>query len=706
MDNAIDCKGYKFHNERGYGTLYKTDSELYHARLKYLQRELTKLTKLNNMLKPQPSKKDEEKRKKEAEKEEEKRKKDAEKEEKNRQKELLKSETKEQKEKRLQENKAKTVFRREITTHLKKIRQEVASLVTKEFDIEQDEYDQIMLDPDSKVKSADHDALRAYFDSLPQCNQYFDSVGCDWADILKVASTLQILKEHMNVPISPELSHLIESLKRISSSSEAAVKVDKPNISESDTEMVVDKVKGINDEDEWDGSYSKTNDEVVENATSDNFINDARAELDRIQLHITKILSNNLSPALDLSGEDGAPINFPINQLTWIELARMSMLLHIVIESGENKDDYPFLIRGGKQMNYRSNKNICRAIRYRFTVKLKQDSIPNTTTNADVITVGDCNSENKLLSIAVANDSQVKLVDDLGLTSIADKYKNNETLQNEFNDDEDQLSSRIMNMSNDENEPDIYRRCCKVFLKIFEMNASKYLLWEYGGGGEENDYYEIIKTPIAFCDVASNIMSKRYGSDDNEIVKCFYRDMLQVPINCITYNSELLVVVAQAQKLIQAIHRHMDKWLLNSNIAIDACDNQHCLLSGNSLTAVGTNAPTNIVKCGRCSGIFCLNALDGLIGDVTRNPTFCLPTPDVMSNTSEEWVCVFCLKEDSSKLERSTRKNIFYIDEWGPSTFLPWLLNRKYTNLENIKEGTIESTIIEGLKIMVPKICF
>ena len=205
---------------------------------------------------------------------------------------------------------------------------------------------------------------------------------------------------------------------------------------------------------------------------------------------------------------------------------------------------------------------------------------------------------------------------------------------------------------------------------------------------------------MAFCDVASNIIAKKYGSDNKDIVNGFTRDMLQVPINCITYNSELLPVVANAQKLIQAIHRHADRWLHNQNLPIESCDNQHCFLSGNILSA-GPNNSFNNVKCGRCNGIFSLDALDKLISDISRNPTFCQPTHDVISITSEEWVCVFCLKEDSSIMQKSPQKNIFYIDEWGPSSFLPWLLNKKYTNLENIKDGTIESTIIEGLKIMV-----
>lgn len=702
MDNAIDCKSYKFHKERGYETIYRTDAESYEAKLKFLGKELSKSIRFNSMLKqPQPSKKEEEKRKKEAEKQ----KKEAEKEKKNKEREALKSETKEQKEKRMQEQKVKTVFRREITTNLKKVRQEVASLVTKEFDNEQDAYAQNKLDGEFKLKSADHDALRTYFDSLPHCHQFFDVVESDWADVLKVANTLQILQDHMDFPISSDLPQLIDSLKKISSSSSQAVaKVEKANAKVTDTDMAVDD--GVNNEDEWDGSYTKSNaNEDVKEMTND-CSEDARAQLDRIYLHIAKLLSTNLGPALDFI-DDGTALALPINQLTWIELARMSMLLHIVIESGENKDDYPFLIRGGKQMNFRSNKNICRAVRYRFTVRLKHGNVADADKKTDTITFGDCNSENKLLSMSMANVEQVKLVDNIDPISTADKYKNNESLQNEFNDDEEQLSSRIMSMSSDENESDTYRRCCKVFLKILEMSASKHLLWEYGGGGgEENDYYEIIKNPMAFCDVATNILVKKYGSDEKEIITCFYRDMLQVPINCITYNSELLIVVAQAQKLIQAIHRHMDRWLLNSNLPIESCDNQHCLLSGNIIASGAANAGHNNVKCGRCSGIFCLNTLDQFTGDVARNPTFCLPTHDVISIASEEWVCLFCLKEDSSKLQRSTRQNIFYIDEWGPSTFLPWLLNKKYTNLENIKEGTIESTIIDGLKIMVITIIY
>lgn len=117
--------------------------------------------------------------------------------------------------------------------------------------------------------------------------------------------------------------------------------------------------------------------------------------------------------------------------------------------------------------------------------------------------------------------------------------------------------------------------------------------------------------------------------------------------------------------------------------------------------------------------MFSLDALDQLTGKITQ--TYCQPSHDVITNRDEEWVCVFCLQEDSSSLSIPQRDNIFYIDEWGPSSYLPWLLNKRYTNLENIKEGnycyncylitiiiiviivtgTIESTIIEGLKVMV-----
>lgn len=139
------------------------------------------------------------------------------------------------------------------------------------------------------------------------------------------------------------------------------------------------------------------------------------------------------------------------------------------------------------------------------------------------------------------------------------------TIENENTYDfttDQEIISAIEEISRDEiNYPEVYRRCCKVWLRIVNLPFSKNLIWDVDSNIYP-DYYSIIKKPINFSQVAYNLLKKSYPSDTSTtstssststssfanslVVGSFYRDMRQVLLNCFTYNTESIVIVSQA----------------------------------------------------------------------------------------------------------------------------------------------------------------
>jgi hypothetical protein len=123
-------------------------------------------------------------------------------------------------------------------------------------------------------------------------------------------------------------------------------------------------------------------------------LNQHEVVLDKINLKTMKSIQNYLSILFDssidafsnyseaaTSKDKKTILKFPLNQLTWQELARMSMLTFILTEMGVSREETQYAVRGSKQPNYRTSKNIVRNIRYRLltrkNVKLSLTALKN-----------------------------------------------------------------------------------------------------------------------------------------------------------------------------------------------------------------------------------------------------------------------------------------------------------------------------------------
>jgi hypothetical protein len=145
------------------------------------------------------------------------------------------------------------------------------------------------------------------------------------------------------------------------------------------------------------------------------------------------------------------------------------------------------------------------------------------------------------------------------------------------------------------------------------------------------------------CNIATNLVNKSYGdggsstgdsdgstgdssngnkdADQDQLVcAAFHADMKQVIINCITYNTEVTVLVAQSYKIAFALHRYMDRWVWSANrpVPATAIDDRTCMLTGHSLVAeqhekghyaAATALSNGALKCGKCTGLFSIDAI-------------------------------------------------------------------------------------------------
>jgi hypothetical protein len=279
--------------------------------------------------------------------------------------------------------------------------------------------------------------------------------------------------------------------------------------------------------------------------------------------------------------------------------------------------------------------------------------------------------------------------------------------------------------------PGLYRRCCKVWVKIANMTAAKNFFWEVDRDVYP-EYYDLVKKPIALSAIAYKLSTMAYGSvaanvamGETEadvayrVAKAFYRDFRTMCINCVTFNSEITPLVFQAQKVLQAAQRHIQKWVLfpkqtnggNSILRrpmISECDEQHCLHTFDVIQQSRTLV-SDQVRCGRCSGVYSLQGLENCFlsvknnGDVnhmdvveplasempssmSRDRVFYVtPTTEVINAPSEEWICVQCLKDEfainATTPPERCHYSPFVINQWGCSTYLPWNLNGATSSL-------------------------
>ena len=192
--------------------------------------------------------------------------------------------------------------------------------------------------------------------------------------------------------------------------------------------------------------------------------------------------------------------------------------------------------------------------------------------------------------------------------------------------------------------------------------------------------------------------------------KRILRIRTQVLLNCITFNTEVAQIVGQSSRLLAALTRHVDRWALQPT-PLESCDDSHCMLTGVQIEH-DNNALTSI-KCGRCLAVFSLQQLEGAsaaAAECSLAQTNRTSSPDepigaemetgtaatlragagiyeisneLITQAHEEWYCPLCLRDDFSQALEGTRAPApplpFYVDQWGSSAHVPWLLNGRHS---------------------------
>jgi Bromodomain len=245
-------------------------------------------------------------------------------------------------------------------------------------------------------------------------------------------------------------------------------------------------------------------------------------------------------------------VKFPLNQLTWPELARMIVTTQVMTDQGRGREDIQQALRGSRQPNFRIAKNVVRYIRYRLAARLKGPVDSKGDGHRDGAVDEDDRLHglyaNSLSALASTSDTSLPLSLPHSLP-----FKKDELDDAAVYGSESEVIAALVVASSDPAYSETYQRCCKVLIKIANLGQSKHFFWEIDSVMFP-DYYESIRRPMMIANVASSLVRQSYGNENMTVAESFYRDMRQVVLNCFAYNTEVTAVHAQAQKLYQVLY--------------------------------------------------------------------------------------------------------------------------------------------------------
>ena len=410
-------------------------------------------------------------------------------------------------------------------------------------------------------------------------------------------------------------------------------------------------------------------------------------------------------------------------------------------------------IRGSKQSTYKLSKNVIRYIRHRMAMRYFVKTTDEYSMK-DMDTAGDFTGLSAEMKSGDVEDFLLRYALPESIASKGGTCDSSldEAALFDFESESEVIQLVSETAENAVDYTDVYRRCCKVWLRVAGMTQAKCLMWDVDGNMYP-DYFSIVKSPLSFSRVAIALVRRAYGTDGasavstveepvpnscvvptaegsaelkeesnvveqssatacdeveedipytiSRVAASFYRDMRQVILNCFSYNTEAVSAVGHAQKLLQALHRHASQWLFNPTPpSLDTCDDQHCLYTFESIPLPLSYGQYHSVKCGRCSGVF---SIDSLIAH-KKDLGVVVPTQEQLQQQSEEWICMLCLLEDSVMTEGhdGRERGVFYYDEWGPSTLIPWQFNGRHNaSIEHqAKDSPRVLYMLEALKVL------
>lgn len=439
------------------------------------------------------------------------------------------------------------------------------------------------------------------------------------------------------------------------------------------------------------------------------------AELDRIELSLTKILLPELHTLLELDERETDPtrrkdkrqgaVTFPLNQLTWAELARMVLLNFFFNELGRGKDDRQHCLRGSKLPNFRIAKNVIRNIRYRWYMRgIKFIETPKIEDVQDYARYFD-----HLALIQRINNQHV---------TVHEQHHETKPYPNIF-DSEVDMAQKLNDCVASADYPEVYKRCCKVILRLLEMRSIDNFMWEVDKEVFP-DYYSVIKKPTCLSSIASRLVERGYGYDESKpitVADAMVKELKQMFINCVTYNTEYQTIVAQATKLYLFTHRIAQRWIYDSERPpLEQCSDSYCMLTG---TPFSNSSKAEAIRCGKCSNNYHYESVLEIVNNKTSKPSsetvrkvreYCLePTSEMFAVVNEEWHCPFCLQEDFVLCQRklddincSVTEDYFYINEWGMSSALPWVLSSEQSTVvdEVVANNPKLAATLNAIKIL------
>jgi Bromodomain len=212
----------------------------------------------------------------------------------------------------------------------------------------------------------------------------------------------------------------------------------------------------------------------------------------------------------------------------------MIVTAQVMADQGRGREDIQQALRGSRQPNFRTAKNVVRYIRYRLAVRIKVQGQVHGS-----YTTGEDDRLHQLLGIGnpVAQSS----------VSTGDAKEQDDAA---VYGSESEVIAALVVASSDPAYSETYQRCCKVLIKVANSNAAKNFFWEIDSIMYP-DYYESIRRPMMIANVASNLVRQSYGNESMTVAESFYRDTRQIVLNCFACNTEVTAVHAQAQKLYQ-----------------------------------------------------------------------------------------------------------------------------------------------------------
>ena len=251
----------------------------------------------------------------------------------------------------------------------------------------------------------------------------------------------------------------------------------------------------------------------------------------------------------------------------------MAIMSQVLTDQGRAREDIQHALRGSRQPNFRIAKNVVRCIRYRLAIRMRTQGGGSGGSSGSYRGSGRVEDDRLHQQSAGVMSMTPTTAPSSSTTSSLPSISQTDEEDNAIYGSESEMIFALSSASTNPQYSETYQRCCKVLVKIANLNQAKHFFWEVDSVMYP-DYYSTIRRPMMIANIATNLIKKSYGieyesnnENNNEngkngsctydknngtvIAELFYKDMRQIVLNCFAYNTEVTAVYAQAQKLYQ-----------------------------------------------------------------------------------------------------------------------------------------------------------